>query len=281
MNEDYLLFQSKPTTTTPVTPAPCKSIDERIEEATKLFGTNPIIKNLPPLLKELALRNQENYVNSNIRNENTSIGVAFDWDKSYEGKTFWAYVSEGRWKVEEVMKVVGSKEKLFELPPVKPTFTPAPAQSIADIPSTDRTTWNAEFKVGDRVKVRYDFSKDLGNGLSEVNYNSPENSFVIKKIVTYDSAKRPENPTGRVYWLDNNGQWEGKDLELIGASDGVSETTQTTSQGTKPKPQKFDPNLDYAALFNTYLQSNTETARDVTSDLVNRQISVFKTIISL
>jgi hypothetical protein len=109
--------KSAPVTSTSTSAPSTKSIDERIEQATKLFATDSIIKNLPPYLKELALRNQENYVNSNIRNENTSIGVAFDWERSNEGKTFWAYISEGRWKVEEVMKVVGSKENLFELPP--------------------------------------------------------------------------------------------------------------------------------------------------------------------
>ena len=63
-------------------------------------------------------------------------------------------------------------------------------------------------------------------------YDSPSNSFTIekydvvsgqykenKKGINIGGFQRPENPTGKLYQLSNNGgSWEGKDLEIIKAN---------------------------------------------------------------
>jgi hypothetical protein len=80
------------------------------------------------------------------------------------------------------------------------------------LPSTDKSVWGAEFKVGDKVKIREDFSKDGHN----VNF-----TYTIQKIELAADFKRPENTSGKLYTLSNGGgNWEGKDLELA-AEDSI------------------------------------------------------------
>jgi transcription antitermination factor NusG len=107
------------------------------------------------------------------------------------------------------------------------------------LPSTSPETWNGTFKVGDKVKVRWDFSKDLGGGASKVEYNSIENNFTITKIdkqqaTPYKEDKngnniggfmRKENPSGYLYVLNNGEMWEGKDLELLDFKEEKPEQT--------------------------------------------------------
>ena len=76
------------------------------------------------------------------------------------------------------------------------------------LPSTDKSVWGAEYKIGDKVKIREDFSKDGHN----VKF-----AYTIDKIevVKGFGVQRPENPSGKLYTLSNSGgSWEGKDLEL-------------------------------------------------------------------
>ena len=74
------------------------------------------------------------------------------------------------------------------------------------LPSTDKSVWGAEYKIGDKVKIREDFSKDKHN----VNF-----TYTIQKIEVSADFKRPENTSGKLYTLSNGGgNWEGKDLEL-------------------------------------------------------------------
>ena len=76
------------------------------------------------------------------------------------------------------------------------------------LPSTDNSVWGAEYKIGDKVKIREDFSKDGHN----VKF-----AYTIDKIevVKGFGVQRPENPSGKLYTLSNSGgSWEGKDLEL-------------------------------------------------------------------
>ena len=85
------------------------------------------------------------------------------------------------------------------------------------IPSTDQSTWDAVYKVGDTVKIRVDF-KD----------SDTKSNFKITKIDTkftkpykdqngnnVGGMMRKENPTGLLYELSNGQMWEGKDLELV------------------------------------------------------------------
>ena len=81
------------------------------------------------------------------------------------------------------------------------------------IPSTDPITWGAKFNKGDKVRVRIDFSdiRDTNNVYEIIN---------IENGRKYEGVVRPENPSGNLYILSNNGgNWEGKDLELVSASE--------------------------------------------------------------
>ena len=73
------------------------------------------------------------------------------------------------------------------------------------LPSTDKSVWGAEYKIGDKVKIREDLS-----GSGNVNF-----TYTIQKIEVSADYKRPENPSGKLYTLSNDGgNWEGADLEL-------------------------------------------------------------------
>jgi len=101
--------------------------------------------------------------------------------------------------------------------------------SQTGIPSTDPSTWNGQFKIGDTVKLRPDFTADLGSGTVKVNYNSPENNFEIISTFVEDAAKRPENTSGVMYSLKGGGTWEGKDLELSTSSSAAPVSTSQIS----------------------------------------------------
>jgi len=91
---------------------------------------------------------------------------------------------------------------------------PTTTQQYA-IPSTEPSTWDAVFDIGDKVKVRLDFSNDMGDGSSKVDYNSAQNSFTIAKKSAMVGLIRPENLTGVLYTMNNGQSWEGKDLEFL------------------------------------------------------------------
>lgn len=97
------------------------------------------------------------------------------------------------------------------------------------LPSTDPSTWKGKFKIGDTVKIRLDFTADMGDGTVKVNYNSPDNNFKITGTSVENGVKRPENPTGVLYGLNNGESWEGKDLELATSSAAVPVSTSQSS----------------------------------------------------
>jgi hypothetical protein len=108
-----------------------------------------------------------------------------------------------------------SFQKLFKveekttIPPTIPTYIKK------GLPSYDLRVWEAEYEIGDKVKIRWDFSTDLGNGASNVVYDSPENFFEITDKTIFAEFKRGDNPKGFLYKLTNGQSWEGKDLEII------------------------------------------------------------------
>jgi hypothetical protein len=138
--------------------------------------------------------------------------------------------------------VDGTKEE--ETPP--PTSTPPPTQRKG-LPSTDLRVWGAEYEIGDKVKIRWDFSTDLGNGASDVVYDSPENFFEITDKTILSEAKRKENSTGFLYELTNGQSWEGKDLELV-------------SEESVPKSEKED---DWNWRFKTSEELRAELGGDL------------------
>jgi hypothetical protein len=167
--------------------------------------------------------------------------------------------------------------------------TQQPASSATQqkgLPSTDPKTWNGEFKVGDRVKVRWDFSNDLGNGNAKVDYFSKENDYIIISIDKRfakpepDGIIRAENPSGFLYKL-SDGTWEGKDLELI----TTSQTNRTTSITQQPAPKrqpkieepeppkrKFKEGADYLKIFTEYFEKDTQMGRPVKSESFTKAI---------
>lgn len=120
----------------------------------------------------------------------------------------------------------------------EPTPTPQPETPEAEkgLPSIDPQTWNGEFKIGDKVKVRWDFSNDLGlektKGFSKVDYFSSENNYSVVNVITSSDSMRPENITGKLYELNTGQFWEGKDLELI---------TEQEQPTPTPQPDEFKP----------------------------------------
>jgi cobaltochelatase CobS len=109
------------------------------------------------------------------------------------------------------------------------------------LPSTDPSTWKAKFKIGDTVKIRPDYTVDMGDGASLVEYNSAQNSFTITSVRQEPAVKRNENPTGTLYSLNNGQSWEGKDLESATPSAAVP---ISTSQSSAPMPTQNAQQLE-------------------------------------
>lgn len=153
--------------------------------------------------------------------------------------------------------------------------TPLTATQEKGLPSTDPQTWNGEFKVGDKVKIRWDFSNDLGlpdtKGNAKVDYFSNDNNFTIVRIdkrfqepEATGGIQRAENPTGLLYVLSNKQSWEGKDLELVdGASNSTSATPTTQPQynfldyliANSEKANKFGKDLEISSSFAMFVNA--------------------------
>jgi cobaltochelatase CobS len=115
------------------------------------------------------------------------------------------------------------------------------------LPSTDPSTWNAEFKIGDRIKIRPDFTADMGDGTIKINYNSPDNNFEITGTSVENAVKRPENPTGVLYRLNNGESWEGKDLELASSAAASVSTLQSSAPMPTQNSQQLESEEDKLA----------------------------------
>ena len=122
------------------------------------------------------------------------------------------------------------------------------------LPSTDPSTWNGSFKVGDKVKVRINFS-DRADVNAVLNITSLDKGSA--KPISLDEQgrnigglMRPENPSGILYNLSNGQSWEGKDLELV--SNSVSNSKPSVSSANSSKSEnkigqtfsKFDTEKD-------------------------------------
>ena len=77
------------------------------------------------------------------------------------------------------------------------------SDDFKELPSTDSRVWGSEFEKGDLVRVRKDYESISKSGGS---------TMFIASVSTYSDTKRPENPTGKIYGMDNGEAWEGKDL---------------------------------------------------------------------
>lgn len=92
------------------------------------------------------------------------------------------------------------------------------------IPSTDPSTWSAIYNIGDKVKIRIDFAKQIDtDGVNTITGFDVVSDFM-----------RPENKSGRLYYLDKGGSWEGKDLEL---ANEISSASQNKPMATKQELQ--------------------------------------------
>jgi hypothetical protein len=128
----------------------------------------------------------------------------------------------------EILKFEEDQESEQEPTPTPQSETP---EAEKGLPSTDPNTWNGEFKVGDKVKVRWDYSNDLGlektKGFSKVDYFSSENNFSIVEEGANTEFMRPQNPSGKLYKTNNGKYWEGKDLELFTEQEQPTPTPQS------------------------------------------------------
>lgn len=142
------------------------------------------------------------------------------------------------------------------------------------LPSTDPSTWNAEFKIGDRIKIRPDFTADMGNGTIKINYNSPDNNFEITGTSVQNAAKRPENPTGVLYRLNNGESWEGKDLELASSAAAPISTSQSSAPMPTQNSQQLESEEDKLARLQAALgRVDNETVKA----MIENSIAVQKT----
>lgn len=92
-----------------------ENIDQMIKEAAQKYAQDRSISNLPPYLKQLAINNQ--IKERGVVNENATVNNGFEWSKTKEGRNFWQDIAGGGFLSQRVLDVIGSKEKLFEMPP--------------------------------------------------------------------------------------------------------------------------------------------------------------------
>lgn len=96
-----------------------------------------------------------------------------------------------------------------------------------ELPSTDPSTWDAVYQVGDRVKIRKDFRTPLEENKI---FTIQDVNTALGSYAQGIGMQRPENPSGRLYQLsDNGGNWEGKDLQYADAPVQQQVTPQSTS----------------------------------------------------
>ena len=119
VNEDliknYLMkLQTQSTINNLLTPA------EQIEEYRKKFLANPIIDNLPPFLKGVAINEQ--IAQGNSGNENLSLAESFDnggfkWNESLYTFDVWYKISNGKWDDATLKAFAPNMEDLLSPPP--------------------------------------------------------------------------------------------------------------------------------------------------------------------
>lgn len=171
---------------------------------------------------------------------------------------------------------------------------PTPALSTNDIdnppsylPSTVSSNWTNEFNVGDKVRVRVDFTGDKKKYNTvikdqENTYDKPENVFTIESFIkdnkpfkldnkgnNIGGAIRPENPSGKLYTLSNGQAWEGKDLELVRATNNKD---AIKAQASKPK----FVSMDFQPFLQNWVNSNFINSTDLTKkEIVKDTITDF------
>ena len=153
------------------------------------------------------------------------------------------------------------------------------------IASIVSTSWLNEYNVGDKVRIRVDFTGnsrifDTVLKAQENTYDKPENIFTIKSFIVdkkpfaedkkgnnTGGLVRPENPSGKLYTLSNGQSWEGKDLELVRANKNI-----VNAQPSQPAKKKF-VSMDFKPFLENWVNSNFMNATSVTKkDIVKETI---------
>jgi hypothetical protein len=169
---------------------PQENIDEKIKRAVEIFSKNgELIADLPPYLKYLAKLNQVeqgNKENDNIKLDSLKYEGNFTWSESNEGMDFWTYILEGDWTNPVVLNVVGSKEKLFELPKstssqqIQSQVTQPQENAFTIQNIVSKTQWSDDLKksmIKDFVNSGYEDVTQL------IGKNKEETSSAIQKKV--------------------------------------------------------------------------------------------------
>ena len=140
------------------------------------------------------------------------------------------------------------------------------------IASTVSTSWLNEYNVGDKVRIRVDFTGDKKKYNTvikdqENTYDKPENVFTIQSFIK--GGVRPENPSGKLYTLSNLQAWEGKDLELVRATNNKD---AINAQASKPK----FVSMDFQPFLQNWITSNLINSIDLTKkEIVKDAITDF------
>ena len=137
------------------------------------------------------------------------------------------------------------------------------------IPSTDPSTWDGKFSVGDKVRIRIDFKEWLGKK------NDTDSVFTIVSYKTYPQSKRQENPSGIIYKLSNGNGWEGKDLELANGNSTETKKADTPTQSQSPVPsepvnrQTVEEMIKELGLVSLFIDTNYFDGKDENLDKIS------------
>ena len=154
--------------------------------------------------------------------------VGGDWEVTYKISDAIDNFSNGTW-----VKVSGAGKTQT----ITPTAADAKSGKTNRVPSTDPSTWNAAYKVGDEVRIRVDFSNMDTNKIYTI--KGYQDSLGDYNDGAGSGIQRPQNPSGRLYFLtDGGGSWEGKDLEPAEQANAAEPVPPAAPAATKTAPQK-------------------------------------------
>ena len=126
----------------------------QIEAYRKKFIENPIVDNLPPLIKGIAINEQVKQ--GNVRNEYITLytdkrGGSFDWNATDFDELVWENISNGVWDDPTLIAFAPNMEDLLSPPPqdlsTPPQDLSTPPQDLSTPPQTEPLLTNQEERI--------------------------------------------------------------------------------------------------------------------------------------